>query len=49
MSVDKLIHELLELAKWADSHIYEVPIHLPATLRDAADVIEDLTENLNFR
>lgn len=45
----QLVNELLELAEWADSHVYEVPIHLPATLRDAVDVIEEMSENLNFR
>lgn len=45
----QLVNELLELAEWADANIYEVPITLPDTLRAAADVIEEMSENLNFR
>lgn len=46
---EKLIHELLDLAEWADANIYEVPINLPDTLRAAANTIDSMSENLNFR
>lgn len=37
-----LIEDLKELAEWADDNIYEVPIHLPGTLRVAAMTIKGL-------
>lgn len=37
-----LIEDLEELAEWADENIYDVPINLPDTLRDAAVVIKNL-------
>ena len=37
-----LIEDLEELAEWADENIYEVPINLPDTLRDAAGAIKNL-------
>ena len=40
MNGDKLIARLRELADWAESEIWEVPIDLPDLLRQAADGIE---------
>lgn len=37
-----LIEDLEVLAEWADENIYEVPINLPDTLKDAAVVIKNL-------
>ena len=40
MEVGELIQRLRELAEWAESEIWEVPIILPDALNQAADIIE---------
>lgn len=40
MKIGELIQSLRELAEWAESEIWEVPIILPDALNQAADIIE---------
>ena len=42
-----LVERLRELAEWAESEIWEVPIDLPDKLNEAADYIEKLIKNEN--
>lgn len=44
MPLDELIATMREYAEWADANIWEVPIMLPDVLREAAEVIEQMTE-----
>ena len=43
---DELVKALRENAEWADGNIWEVPIMLPDNLRQAADAIEELKQNI---
>lgn len=43
MTNEKLIARLREHAEWADANIWEVPLTLPDDLRQAANLIENLT------
>lgn len=45
MTKEELISRLREHAEWAEANIWEVPISLPDDLREAADAIEELTQN----
>lgn len=42
----QLIDDLREYAEWAEANIYEVPIMLPDHLKEAADAIEKLKEQV---
>ena len=41
----KLINDLIDFAEWAEANIYEVPINLPDTLRDAEDALKKDDDN----
>lgn len=43
MKSEVLIARLREHAEWAEANIWEVPISLPSELREAADLLENLT------
>lgn len=37
-----IVEELRFLGEWAEANIWEVPIMLPSTLREAANIIEEM-------
>lgn len=44
MKNEALIAKLREYAEWAEANIFDVPIILPVLLKDAADLLESLTD-----
>lgn len=42
---EELVKALWENAEWAEENIWEVPIMLPDNLKQAADAIEELSED----
>lgn len=48
MTNEVLISRLREYAEWADANIWEVPITLPDVLKEAADLLEKLTDPMTI-